>query len=175
MALTAIRKVGFFVKFNTFGVIFVALIMSFIIGFGILGFTNTSFTFTQPANPKQKDPFYIILFSSKFAPLMGILGGGYYLHNITLPIVRNAANPKNNARDVFIGYLMVFISYTLCGVMGYFGFSGTYFTKDESYNGIKSNCLNMFPPENFYATIVRFATFCQILAAMCLMFACQRS
>ena len=33
----------------------------------------------------------------------------------------------------------------------------------------------MFPPENVYATIVRFATFCQLMAAMCLMFACQRS
>ena len=49
---------------------------------------------------------------------MGILGGGYYLHNITLPIVRNSANPKNNARDVFLGYFLVFISYSLCGVMG---------------------------------------------------------
>jgi hypothetical protein len=109
------------------------MIMSFIVGVGILGFTNTNYVFTQPDNPQQKDPFYIKLFSSNFAPLMGILGGGYYLHNITLPIIRNSANPKNNARDVFIGYFLVFISYTLCGIMGYFGFSGTYFTKDPNY------------------------------------------
>jgi sodium-coupled neutral amino acid transporter 9 len=125
MGMTAIRQLGFFVKFNTFGVIFVLLIMTFIVGTGVNGFATTHYTFSEPANPEQKDPFYIKLFSGNFAPLMGILGGGYYLHNITLPIIKNSAKPENNARDVFIGYLLVFISYTLCGLMGYFGFSGT--------------------------------------------------
>ena len=175
MGMTAIRKLGFFVKFNTFGVIFIFMIIAFILTIGIYGFTNTQYTFSPPDSPSQKDPFFIKLFSLDFAPLMGILGGGYYLHNITLPIIRHSANPKNNARDVFIGYFLVFISYSLCGFMGYFGFSGTYFTKDPNYAGIKSNCLFMFPSDNVIATIIRFATFCQILAAMCLMFACQRS
>jgi solute carrier family 38 (sodium-coupled neutral amino acid transporter), member 9 len=160
MGMTAIRKLGFFVKFNTFGVIFIFMIIAFILSVGVYGFTSTHYTFTLPDNPSQRDPFFIKLFSLDFAPLMGILGGGYYLHNITLPIIRNSANPKNNARDVFIGYFLVFISYSLCGVMGYFGFSGTYFTKDPSYAGIKSNCLFMFPSDNIVATIIRFATFC---------------
>lgn len=179
MGMTAIRQLGIFVKFNTFAVVFVFMVIAFLVGIGIYGFTNTSYVFRVPPPPfdptKQNDPWVIKLFSSDFAPLMGILGGGYYLHNITLPIVRNSANPKNNARDVFIGYFLVFMSYTICGVMGYFGFSGTYFTSDSNYKGIKSNCLFMFPPENILATIIRFATFCQLLAAMCLMFACQRS
>lgn len=63
-----------------------------------------------------------------FGSLMGILGGGYYLHNITLPIIKNNRNPENNVRDVFIGYLLVFFTYALCGTLGYFGFSGYYFT-----------------------------------------------
>jgi hypothetical protein len=84
-----------------------------------------------------------------------------FVDSCLLPIyARNSANPKNNARDVFIGYFLVFISYSLCGVMGYFGFSGTYFTKDPNYAGIKSNCLFMFPSDNVIATIIRFATFC---------------
>jgi hypothetical protein len=179
MGMTAIRQLGFFVKFNTFGVLFIFMIIAFIVGIGIYGFTNTNYVFSVPPPPfdpkKDKDPWVISLFKSNFPPLMGILGGGYYLHNITLPIVRNSANPKNNVRDVFIGYFLVFMSYTLCGVMGYFGFSGTYFTSDTNYEGIKSNCLFMFPPENIFATIIRFATFFQLLAAMCLMFACQRA
>jgi hypothetical protein len=65
-----------------------------------------------------------MLFSTNFAPLMGILGGGYYLHNIMLPIIRNAKNPENNQRDVVIGYTLVFISYIICGSLGYFGFTG---------------------------------------------------
>ena len=46
MGMTAIRQLGFFVKFNTFGVIFVLMIMIFILGVGITSFTNTHFTFT---------------------------------------------------------------------------------------------------------------------------------
>lgn len=105
---------------------------------------------------------------------MGILGGGYYLHNITLPIIRNSKNPENNVRDVFIGYFLVFLSYSLCGIMGYFGFSGTYFTVTLGKKEILSNCLLMLPSTNVFATIIRFCTFGQLLAAMCLMFACQR-
>lgn len=75
------------------------------------------------------NPIYIKLFSSEYPPLMGILGGGFYLHNIALPITSKSANPKNNRRDIFIGYLLVFFSYTICGVMGYFGFSAVKFTE----------------------------------------------
>ncbi len=64
---------------------------------------------------------------------MGILGGGYYLHNITLPIVRNAKYPEKNVRNLFIGYLLVFISYVLCGTLGYYGFTGTTFTSVADY------------------------------------------
>ena len=53
---------------------------------------------------------------------MGILGGGYYFHNIALSVCRNARNPENNVRDVFLGYLATFLTYVLCGSLGYFGF-----------------------------------------------------
>lgn len=97
------------------------------------------------------------------------------MHVITLPIIKNAKKPEDNAKNVFIGYFLTFMSYTICGILGYFGFSGTYFTSMPNYKGILSNCLLMFPPGNVMATIIRFCTFCQILPALCLMFACQRS
>jgi hypothetical protein len=68
-----------------------------------------------------------MLFNVKFAPLMGILGGGYYLHNITLPIMKNAKYPEKNTRNLFIGYLLVFLSYCISGSFGLFGFKGEYF------------------------------------------------
>ncbi len=105
---------------------------------------------------------------------MGILGGGYYLHNISLPIVRNAANPKNNVRDVFIGYFLVFASYVLCGLFGYYGFTGTYFTETLGETEIKSNCLLMFGSDNIFAIIIRFCVFAQLMASISLLFACQR-
>lgn len=55
---------------------------------------------------------------------MGMMSGGFYLHNISIPILKNAANPKNNVRDVFIGYTLAFISYLCCGVLGYIGYIG---------------------------------------------------
>ena len=64
----------------------------------------------------------IIMISSGYPHLIGILGGGYYLHNISLPVYRNSKNPENNVRDVFIGYFLVFLSYCVCGTLGYFGF-----------------------------------------------------
>lgn len=52
---------------------------------------------------------------------------GYYLHNCVIPILRNAKDPSNNKRDMFIGYFLVFISYVLVGIAGYIGFSGKIF------------------------------------------------
>lgn len=108
------------------------------------------------------------MFSAEFGPLMGILGGGYYLHNITLPIVRNAKNPENNNRDLFIGYLMAFISYGGCGLLGLFGFNGSMF------NGapIDQNCLEMLGNNNALAIIVRICIFAHLITAMALLFAC---
>jgi amino acid transporter len=172
MGMTAIRNLSVFVTINTYGVIFILMILAFIVGVGIYSFTNTTFSFVEP-KPDEDVP-WIKLFSRGYGPLMGMLGGGYYLHNITLPIIRNAKNPEKNARDVFLGYFMVFLSYAVCGVMGYFGFSGHYFRDELGEKEIKNNCLLMLPAGNILATVIRFCTFCQILAALCLMFAVQR-
>lgn len=58
---------------------------------------------------------------------MGLMCAGYFLHTCSLSIIRNAKYPEKNIRDVFIGYLMVFVSYAVCGSLGYIGFMGTYF------------------------------------------------
>ena len=70
---------------------------------------------------------YIKLFNSDFSPLAGALGIGYFLHTVSLPIVRNNAVQKNNERDVFFGYLLVGFTYMSVGLMGSIGFMGKYF------------------------------------------------
>jgi hypothetical protein len=62
---------------------------------------------------------------------MGILGGGFYFHNISLPVIRGSKNPENNARDVFIGYFLVWFCYVSCGTLGYYGFTGSSFAGTE--------------------------------------------
>ena len=64
----------------------------------------------------------IILIGENYSPMLGILAGGYYLHNISLPIYKDSKNPKNNVRDMFIGFLMVCLSYIICGTLGVYGF-----------------------------------------------------
>ena len=93
LCITAIRNLSIFVKIATIGVIFVALIIVFIMGVGIYGLTNTNYVYNRDAHVDDPASSYIMLFNSNYGPLMGILGGGYYLHNISLPIVRNAKNP----------------------------------------------------------------------------------
>ena len=103
--------------------IFTIIIILFIIGIGLQSIN------LQPkvsADIDLQENNSIILTSDGYPHLLGILGGGYYLHNISLPIYRNSKNPENNIRDVFIGYFLVFLSYTICGVLGYIGFSSKY-------------------------------------------------
>jgi hypothetical protein len=40
------------------------------------------------------------MFSNNFSTLAGMLGIGYFLHTVSIPITRNAKNPQNNERDV---------------------------------------------------------------------------
>ena len=53
-----------------------------------------------------------------------MLGIGYFLHTISIPIVKNNKIQANNERDVTFGYMLVASTYMLVGVMGYFGFQG---------------------------------------------------
>lgn len=62
--------------------------------------------------------------NANFAPVAGLLCAGYFLHVIGVPILRNAKEPKNNDRDLFLGYFFVFLSYLVIGVLGYIGFIG---------------------------------------------------
>lgn len=120
MVLGHQKDLGLFVKINTLGVIFTIIIIIFIIGIGIQSITLER---NGPLKADLEETNPIKLTSDGYPSLLGILGGGYYLHNISLPIYRNSKNPENNVRDVFIGYLLVFLSYTICGVLGYIGFS----------------------------------------------------
>ena len=65
------------------------------------------------------------MFNLNFAPLAGDLCTGYFLHTCALPVLRASKNPEKNNRDLFYGYVLVFISYSVVGLFGYIGFMGT--------------------------------------------------
>jgi hypothetical protein len=72
---------------------------------------------------------------------MGTLGGGFYLHNISLPIYQNSKKPEKAVRDMFIGFMVVCFSYITCGVLGMYGFKSNYLFPDRG-GEIEQNCLN---------------------------------
>ena len=114
--------------------------------------------------------------NNNFAPVAGVLCAGYFLHVVGVPILRNAKEPKNNERDLFIGYFLVFISYLILGGLGYIGFIGFNFAgyfedvrATATAGLINQNCMNMFPYTDVVAFIVRLSIFFMILSGYPLM------
>ena len=126
------KDIKIFMKIGSFGVIFVVMLMLFIIYTGIKALTNTEFSIGSYEESDESvwasKKRTLVLFNSNYPPLLGIMCAGYFLHTCSLSIVRSSKNPEKNTRDVYIGYLMVFISYAICGSLGYIGFMGTDFS-----------------------------------------------
>jgi len=116
---------------------------------------------------------------------MGILGGGFYFHNISLPVLANAKNPEKGVRDIFIGYFLVYLTYISCGSLGYYGFMGSTFQNktwgvpedlDEiQFVGITQNCLEMFKSTSGWGTFARLSIFLHLVTIDALLFACERA
>ena len=127
------KDLSIYMKVGAYGVIFIFMLIIFIIVTGIVAFTNTEFMVGPAIDDAESINWSeglrtISMVNSNFSPLAGILGLGYFLHPASLPIVRSAAKPELVDRDVFRGYLYVFLSYIVIGVLGYIGFVGTDFT-----------------------------------------------
>lgn len=177
--ITARKDLTIFIKINTFGVIFTMIIITFIIGVGFYGIYHGGYTYTAYGDTADENfkmqPEEILLFGSRYGPLIGTLGGGFYLHNISLPIYQNSKNREGAVRDMFFGFGVVCLSYIVCGTLGVYGFSSTAVFGDDVDITANQNCLNSFGVSNVMAIFIRVCTFCQILACCSLIFACQRS
>ena len=79
-------------KIAAFGIFFVIMLMVFIVGVGVYGFTNTSYVFDDKVEGYRT----ITLVKSGFSSLAGILCLAYFLHGLGHMITRNAKNPANN-------------------------------------------------------------------------------
>ena len=190
--MTLRRDLDIYIRLNTIGVLGIIILMVYLLITGIVGIAQTDYTTSKEVYDDyiaQKEAgdnptylAYIQLFASQYARLMGILGGGFYLHNISLPIIARNPNPKTNERDLFIGYFMVYVTYVTFGVVGYMGFSAEEYKPrwDDKTNTINENCLFMYPisPTDWkawVATFVRFCVFLHITTVNALLFACERA
>lgn len=102
------------------------------------------------------------MLNADFSPLAGALGIGYFLHTVSLPIVKNNENQNNNERDILFGYLLVAFTYISVGIMGSIGFTGVYFASYfNTYltTEINENCMLMYSNTDVLAFLMRFALF----------------
>jgi hypothetical protein len=132
--INSTKDLSIFIKLTSFGAIFIITLLVFITGIGVYSFSNTTYQLGPASENLTTDwadpiaPRTISLINSNFSPIAGILCAGYFLHTCSVPIMRSAKNPEKNFRDLFISYVMVFISYTVVGSFGYIGFLGTSFS-----------------------------------------------
>jgi hypothetical protein len=168
------KDVSIYNKINSFGVVFISIILLFQFSVGFYSISNTTYTYSEEKYDEYLDelsedpdtPYlaFIKFFSVDFPPLMGILGGGFYFHNISLSVCKNSRYPEKNLRDVFLGYLATCLTYICCGVLGYYGFIGSAFESkinapDNTDHLIEDNSLNMFGVKSVGATFIRFCAF----------------
>ena len=182
IVMTAPRDTMYIKRVNAFGVVFVSIFVLFVTINGFMQMRTTKYVYSEQAyqeaisDPTISYTAYIPLIGPKFMPLIGILGGGFYLHNMSLSFVQNAEKPEHNTRNIFIGFVLVFLTYTLIGVTGVYGFTGSAFEKyNPSVNLIKENCLNMMSSDSYVATFIRACIICQLLSVYTLLFGLLRS
>ena len=165
------RDLGIFIKLNSYGVMFTLTIIIFVISVGVYSLGNTEYSLDEAANVLNSEVRYIELSSLHFAPLLGLMSGGFYFHNLSIPILKNASDPTKNVRNVFIGYFLAFFSYVICGILGYVGFLGSYFNQNDLPRQISQNCLNMFSSSHIIAFVIRSCVLLLLLALFPLLIA----
>ena len=176
------RDTMYIQRVNAFGVVFVVIFLLFVVYNGLKSLARTDYVYSTTAydaavsDPDAPYTAMIKLSGSDYMPLMGILGGGFYFHNMSLSMVANAKHPEHNTRNILVGFILVFITYSLIGLAGVYGFTGSTFAAfNPSVNLIKENCLNMFASDDNVATFIRACILCQLLCVNTLLFGLLRS
>ena len=94
--ITMKKDLTIFIKLVSYGTFFIVTLMLFIVGVGFYSLANTHFHVTSSSIPTTYDgnslDRNIHLFNTDFSPLAGLLGIGYFLHTVSLPIIKNNKN-----------------------------------------------------------------------------------
>lgn len=161
------KEVTVIVKINSYGIYFVSFLLLFTIGVGFYSLGTSSFDFQYIKNTATETTRHLYLFGESPGVLAGVLSLGYFSHSFVLPVLKNNMHQENNKRDLFIGYILVMLTYLIVGIMGYIGFSGEYFKDSGEF---KQNWFQFFPSDNPYITALRFVNVIQLLTILPVLF-----
>lgn len=157
--LTIKKDIGFLVKFSSYGIYFISLLIIFVIGNGIASLINTSFSCDYIKNKPNSEKRHLKLFGENPALFAGTLSLGYFCHTAVLPILKSNKNQEHNTRDLFLGYCFVCLTFSLSGILGYIGFSGKEFDID-----FKDNWFRFFDYDNYYILFFRLLNVIQLIS-----------
>jgi len=107
-----LKNFGFIVTINSLGVISIMYTVVFI-------FLQCTF---QQGLEFSHDGTKVPEINSDLFVLAGLLSISFYIHGMILPIVKSAKNPQNNVRNVTLGYILVALSYSIVGAVGYLAY-----------------------------------------------------
>lgn len=153
------REVGFLIKLSSSGIYFISILIIFVIYTGISSLINTEFDLQYIKNNTNSKVRHLKLFGENPAKFAGTLSLGYFCHTAILPILNSNKNQNNNNRDLFLGYSFVCLTFSLCGILGYIGFSGSNFEVD-----FKDNWFMFFDYDNYFILFLRFLNVFQLLS-----------
>ena len=122
---------------NSFGLLFVAYICSFIIYQSYDDMSEIKIHFEMPS------------LNSGIFQFSGILVLSFFVHNAILPILKNNAKPEKNACDVSIAFILVMLTYSLIGISAYLKF-------DSLDMDISQNVLDMFTEYDLSACLLDY-------------------
>lgn len=143
-----VRSPTFFTKFTGLGTISVIYITIFVSikasQFGL----NVSFV-------KFEDNISISLFRSNFPVALGTLSLAMFIHNCVCCIMENNKYQENNVRDLFVAYILVFLTYSYIGFLFYLSWP---FAK----SCIRDNFLDNFVGTDLMSVVARVFLFFQM-------------
>ena len=153
------KEMGILVRINSFGIYFVLILIIFVFIIGIKGLFNTKYKFDYIKNVIDIEPRYLYLFGPNPSKLAGGACLGLFAHSVILPLLKNNEKQENNKRDLFIGYLLVVITYLAFGILGYIGFSAKNFDGD-----FKDNWFRFFKGDDKFILFLRALNVIQLLS-----------
>ena len=163
--LTILKEMGILVKFNSKGIYFVSALLIFVIYSGISTMIKDNLHLGYKENPKGNKDIYLHLFGEKPGLICGTLSLGLFSHSVILPLLKNNRKPQNNQRDLFIGYVLVTLTYIIIGLMGYIGFSGSDFDAD-----FKDNWFRFYKSDNYFILVLRILNVIQLVSIFPILF-----
>ena len=163
---TILKKMTFLVKFNSKGIYFVSFLLLFLIGNGIYSLSTDKFHFEYKVNKNGIKDRNLLLFGQNPSKLAGALSLGLFSHSVILPLLKNNRKQENNQRDLLVGYILVTFTYIFIGIMGYIGFSGSYFDSEIFLD----NWFRFFTSDNYYILALRLLNVVQLISIFPVLF-----